>query len=133
MTVSEPDEPTEAIFCIGSNCGDREHNVLRGLEFLSGILTGYRHSAVYATPDCLGGQREYMNAVAIGYACLAPEELESLCKELEVACGRDSSARLAGDVPLDIDLVLFGRQILRQNDFKREFFQKGFRELITAI
>ncbi len=126
MTLSEE---TEAIFCIGSNCGDRELMVDLCLEWLSGILTDMRHSPIYLTPDCHGGARKYMNAVASGFTTLTPSELDRLCKQRELACGRDDAARAAGDVPLDIDLVVYGREILREKDFNSEFFIRGFRDM----
>lgn len=128
MRPSE-EEPTEATFCIGSNCGDREENVRKGLRWLGKILTGLRHSTIYATPDCHGGQREYLNAVAIGNTEIMPSELERLCKEFEFGCGRDAVARASGDVPLDVDLVVYANDVIRQKDYGCEFFLKGLRQL----
>lgn len=122
-------EPTEATFCIGSNCGNREANVGNALKWISGILKDGLHSPIYATPDCLGGQREYMNAVAIGKTKLLPDELERICKEYEISCGRDAAARASGDVAVDVDLVIYGNDILREKDYRCEFFMKGYRYL----
>ena len=120
---------TEAILCIGSNCGDRVTNVTAGLEWLSGILIDFRHSYVYATPDCHGGKREYMNAVARGLTDKTPFELEMACKDYEISCGRNSAARAVGDVPVDIDLVVYDGSVLRKRDYDSEFFKKGFLSL----
>lgn len=122
-------EPTEVIFCIGSNCGDRVGNVAKALSWLSGLLTSFRHSSIYATPDCHGGQREYMNAVGIGEAKHTALELDGLCKEYEISCGRDADARASGDVPVDVDLVVYDREVLRRKDYASEFFKEGYREL----
>lgn len=118
-------EGTLAIFCIGSNCGYRKKNVAASLDWLSKILTSFRHSPIYATPDCHGGPRKYLNAVAIGATLLSPKELTRLCKDREMACGRDSAAREAGDVPVDIDLVVYGEDILREKDYRSAFFIQG--------
>ncbi|MDE7408549.1 MAG: 2-amino-4-hydroxy-6-hydroxymethyldihydropteridine diphosphokinase [Muribaculaceae bacterium] len=126
-------EKTEVILCIGSNCGDRVDNVSAGLEWLSGILRDFRHSPIYATPDCHGGMREYMNAVASGRTDKTPSELERICKDYETACGRDSAARALGDVPVDIDIVVYGGAILRKRDYGSEFFQKGFLSLSASL
>lgn len=126
MTLSEG---MEVVFCIGSNCGDREVRVAAGIEWLSKAITEFRHSSIYATPDCHGGQRKYMNAVVAGSSDMHPYDLERLCKDYEIACGRDSIARVAGDVPVDIDLVVYGGKILREKDFSSEFFLKGYREI----
>lgn len=89
-----------------------------------------RNSPIYATPDCHGGQREYMNAVVAGTTFLAPEELERICKDYEIGSGRDSAARAAGNVPVDVDLVVYDGCVLRDKDFRCEFFLKGYRILL---
>lgn len=127
MTDQTTGASREALFCIGSNCGDRELNVASALDWLSGLIGEFRHSLIYATPDCHGGQREYMNAVALGTTELNPDELDCLCKEFELSKGRDAAARKAGDVPVDLDLVVYDGTILRKRDYDSEFFLKGFR------
>ncbi|MDE6637868.1 MAG: 2-amino-4-hydroxy-6-hydroxymethyldihydropteridine diphosphokinase [Muribaculaceae bacterium] len=114
------------VFSIGSNCGDRLSNVQIGINWLSSILNDFESSHIYATPDCHGGYREYMNAVVKGITNLTPEHIEKQCKEFEIANGRDCKARAAGDVPLDIDLVIYEDVILRPKDFSREFFKIGY-------
>ncbi|MDE6291507.1 MAG: 2-amino-4-hydroxy-6-hydroxymethyldihydropteridine diphosphokinase, partial [Muribaculaceae bacterium] len=83
----------------------------------------------YFTPDCHGGERKYMNAVILGRTSLTPDELESTCKEYEAACGRNAEARANGDVPVDVDLVVYDGCVLREKDFRCEFFLKGYRSL----
>ncbi|MDE7351208.1 MAG: 2-amino-4-hydroxy-6-hydroxymethyldihydropteridine diphosphokinase [Muribaculaceae bacterium] len=123
---------TQAIFCIGSNCGNREGNVRSAIEWLSGLLMDFRHSDVYSTPDFHGGQRVYMNCICLGLTDLSPANLNALCKDYEVRCGRDSVARSVGNVPVDIDLVVYDREILREKDFRCEFFKKGYRHLLES-
>lgn len=123
----------EVIFSIGSNCGDRLQNVKDGIEWLSHILTQFRVSPIYATPDCNGSQREYLNAVASGKTCLTPEAIDRLSKEYETNCGRDAAARACNNVPIDIDLVVYSSELLRPRDFAREFFQIGFRQISDNI
>lgn len=128
MTRQIPTE-VEIVLSLGSNCGDRHANVHAGIEWLSGMLFNFRVSHIYATPDCLGSQKEYMNAVAIGTTVLSPIEMDKLCKEYEVSNGRDAEARKSNLVPIDIDLVIYGHDILRPRDFARDFFQIGFKSL----
>lgn len=123
----------EALFCIGSNCGDRKGNVATALVWLSGRLSDFRHSSIYATPDCHGGQREYLNAVCSGYTALIPSEIETLCKEYEKSCGRNAAARAAGDVPIDVDLVVYDGEVLRRKDHGSEFFRKGYMEIFSTL
>lgn len=122
----------EALFCIGSNCGDRQRNVDSALSWLARMLGDFRHSSVYASPDCHGGHRVYMNSVAVGTTALDPKELDRLCKEFELSLGRDAAARAAGDVPVDVDIVVYDGVILRRKDYGCGFFRKGFKELALS-
>lgn len=129
-TIEHEGSPShEVILSIGSNCGDRQENVRNGLKWLSGMLSKFRCSLIYATPDCHGGPRKYMNAVAIGLTPLSAQEIEGLCKQFEIGCGRNDFARAVGDVPMDIDLVIYNEEIIREKDFRSEFFIKGYEEL----
>lgn len=119
----------EAILCIGSNCGDRNKSVEAALKWLSGILKDFRRSHIYATPDCHGGQREYMNAVCVGKTSLPASMLDALCKEYEFKHGRDSVARAVGDVPVDVDVVVYGEHLLRERDYDSDFFRIGYRSM----
>ena len=73
-----------------------------------------------------GGFREYINAVLSGYTLLTPLELDTKCKQFELEHGRTLEARKAGNVAIDIDLVIYGNDILRPKDFAREFFKIGY-------
>ncbi|MBD5289408.1 MAG: hypothetical protein HDS26_01835 [Bacteroides sp.] len=114
---------------IGSNCHGRRHNVQRALNRLETLLSAVSSSSVYETPDLYGGPALYMNAVVKCRCALTTSELESLAKRMEIEFGRDEKARLNGEVPLDIDVVICDGNILRLRDFEAEFFQIGYREL----
>lgn len=121
---------SEVIVCVGSNCGDRKANVADAIEWLRERLQDYRHSPIYATPDCHGGHRVYMNAVCIGKTHMEAAELDTLCKSFELSHGRDATARTEGDVPVDVDVVVYDGNVLRERDFRSEFFRIGYREII---
>ncbi|MDE6481191.1 MAG: 2-amino-4-hydroxy-6-hydroxymethyldihydropteridine diphosphokinase [Muribaculaceae bacterium] len=124
--IASTTKDVEAIFSIGSNWGNRHASVSEGLKWLSNVLSDFRCSSIYATPDCHGGIKEYLNAVVYGKTSLSKKELEILCKKYEAECGRDEEMRDAGKVPVDIDLVIYDGDILRHNDYKREFFKIGY-------
>ena len=119
----------EVIFSIGSNCGDREANVREGIDWLKGILLDPSSSGIYATPDCHGGQREYINAVVKGMSTQSIDEMESRCKTFELEHGRTPEARAAGNVPVDIDIVVFDGNTVRTKDFASSFFRIGYDSL----
>ena len=119
------------VFGLGSNCGDRVEQVSRAIAWLSGILSDMSVSDIYETPAYGHAGAPYMNAVVIGRYMGEDEyeNLEQLCKEYERINGRDAEARKNNRVPIDIDIVMKGCRIIREADFSRSFFQKGYRQI----
>lgn len=116
----------EVVLSVGSNHGDRAREVESGIEWLKGVLTDCVSSTIYPSPDCLGGQKEYMNAVVRGKTRISPERLETMCKEYETAHGRTPEIREKGYVPIDIDIVILDGVIIRERDVRQRFFQVGY-------
>ena len=117
------------ILSVGSNHGDKSLNVVNACDWLSGIISEFRMSSIYSSPAYGGGEEDYYNAVTEGTFIGKIEDLEKLCKNYETDHGRNHEARLRGEVPIDIDIVIADGKILRQRDFEREFFQRGYRQL----
>jgi 2-amino-4-hydroxy-6-hydroxymethyldihydropteridine diphosphokinase len=97
---------------LGSNLGDREGTIERGVRALAerGFETT-RMSSLYLTRPVGGPDQDwFVNAVAKGRTTLAPEELITACLEVERALGR---VRTVPNAPrtLDIDLLLYGSEV----------------------
>ena len=129
--MTPEDSLHEVVFSVGSNCGDRPSNVANGIKWLQTFISELKTSSIYATPDYHGSGREYYNAVVCGKTSLNPEEIDELCKIHEKECGRTEEARAAGDVPLDIDTVIYNHQILRPKDYSRNFFRIGHDQVMA--
>jgi len=94
---------------LGSNVGDREGNLGRGLSLLAGRgFSVTALSSLYET-EPVGGppQGPFLNQVARGETSLTPEELLSACLRTESDLGRARDVRF-GPRTLDVDLLLFG-------------------------
>lgn len=114
---------------IGSNTPDGAALVDAACGWLATTFAAVRYSESYLTPGvgarCAG--MTYRNAVATARTQLSADEVTRLLKDYESAHGRDRSVP---DVPIDLDLVIYGDEVLRPGDFGRMYFQKGYRELI---
>lgn len=119
----------KCVVSIGSNAVDAASAVDAALKFLQSILSGMSKSDIYSTPALGNGHGVYFNAVACGDSDRNADELNRLFKEYERLHGRDERARHSGIVPVDLDLVVFGTQILRQSDFDRDYFRIGYSQL----
>lgn len=107
-------EPTTAYIGLGSNLGDRERLIRQALEVLGsdGSVEVTRVSDIQETAP-LGqmDQPNYLNGVAEIRTALEPRELLRKLKATEAALGRRPASNWQAR-PIDLDLLLFGQEIL---------------------
>ncbi|HET6385359.1 MAG TPA: 2-amino-4-hydroxy-6-hydroxymethyldihydropteridine diphosphokinase [Armatimonadota bacterium] len=105
---------------LGSNLGDREAEIRRGLERLEamGAVRVIAVSSLYETePVGWTGGPWYLNGVARAISRLGPEALLTALKDVERQAGRMPGARNAPR-PLDLDLLIYENQTIRSNDLE---------------
>jgi 2-amino-4-hydroxy-6-hydroxymethyldihydropteridine diphosphokinase len=108
--------PPPAVFvALGTNLGDRERNLARGVRGLAerGLRITAR-SSVYET-DPVGGpaQGAYLNAVVQAETALDAEGVLASCLGVEREAGRMRGAPNAPRT-LDLDLLLYGALVVRK-------------------
>ena len=116
---------------VGSNCGYAD--VRKAVTWLAARLSDFKVSTLYETPAVKAGRGTYVNAVAEGHSPLNPESLNERLKEYERQCGRDENCRRLGIVPVDIDIVICDGHVLREWDYRQNFFRIGFSELAGSM
>lgn len=121
-----------AVISAGSNTTDREFRVQQAIEFLLSNLTHASASSVYESPAHNGKDAPYFNAVVVGVTDLSLDDFKAKLKQYEADSGRDEITRIEGIVPIDLDIVMWDGRIIRENDFERPYFNRGYRELLTA-
>lgn len=97
---------------LGTNLGDREANLRRGLELLiervkpAMILAG----GVYETApvDCAPGTQAFLNSVIEIKAACTPQELQAHLQAIEQAMGRPAVRERNSPRSLDLDLLYAG-------------------------
>lgn len=102
---------------LGSNVGDREENLGRGLRLLqSRRFEISMASSVYET-EPVGGppQGPFLNMVVRGTTPLAPEDLLARCLETERDLGRVRAERF-GPRTLDVDILMYGDRVVDTPD-----------------
>jgi len=104
--------PPSVFLGLGSNVGDREGNLGRGVRLLG--ERGFRvtaSSSLYET-EPVGGplQGPFLNLVVRGQTSLAPEALLAACLGTEDDLGRVRDVRF-GPRTLDVDLLLYGQLV----------------------
>jgi 2-amino-4-hydroxy-6-hydroxymethyldihydropteridine diphosphokinase len=104
---------------LGSNLGNREHQLMSALEALGRIDAAavLRHSSLYESAPVGPPQPRYLNAV-VEMACeLAPRRLLGILKQIEMDLGREKSARWAAR-PIDLDILLWGERLVAHADLQ---------------
>ncbi len=97
---------------LGSNLGDRQHNLIKAIELLAQQMRVEQMSSLYETePVGYSEQARFLNAVCQVTTSLTPEELLSLVKEIEAALGRVPSFPNAPR-PIDIDILFYANQVI---------------------
>lgn len=119
----------DVVICLGSNTTDRHSRLRRALSWLATSIKLDCSSSIYDTPPYSGVGGEYSNAVVKGSSALGFEELESLCKSYEVMEGRDTDCRLAGIVPIDVDIVIYDGEAMRPGELSRYYFTQGYNQI----
>ncbi len=104
-------EPVRVYLGLRSNLGNRQDNLDRALDLLSQRLRIGQVSSVYDTePEGDASQPRFLNMVCEVYTRLAPAELLSLAKGIELKLGR-ALGKSNAPRPIDIDILFYGDRV----------------------
>ena len=115
-------EPVPVLIGMGGNLGDVRTAFDRARMLLSSDIIHARMSPVYRTRPCYDKPGavvpsepvpDYLNAVMHGYTWWPPHDFMTRLLEVEKALGRVRPAPECAPRPIDLDLLLYGEQIIR--------------------
>ncbi len=118
---------------VGSNADKKEAQVADALTFLNSQLRNMASSSVYVTEALNGRDACYCNAVVTGATTLSADDLNVVLKRYERSCGRTADCKTRGTVPIDLDIVVFGDEVIRPDDIARDYFRRGYLELLNTM
>lgn len=125
---------------IGSNLGNRRHNIKAAINLLQEIsnLKVKKVSRLYET-NPIGGspQRKFLNGAIKIETDLTPPNLLKRLKIIEKSLGRKKTAQ-NGPRTIDLDILLYGSKIIKTKNleiphprmWQREFVLKPLREIM---
>lgn len=106
--------------------------LLESFVWLKKYIHNIRTSRIYSTRPISGIGENYLNAVLIGETELSIEDLNFQLKQYEKESGRTPESKIKSQIPIDLDIVVYGNQIIRDKDFLQEFFQIGYQQIINT-
>ncbi len=111
------------VLALGSNLGDRQANLSRGLALLGGVMDIKECSCIYESGPILpetvsaGDGLDYYNCVLFGETELDPRELLEYCNRTEnEITGQQRQKGLNLPRFLDIDIISYGDEVINQDD-----------------
>jgi 2-amino-4-hydroxy-6-hydroxymethyldihydropteridine diphosphokinase len=109
---------TEVIIGLGSNVGDRESNILKGVELLDReeATRLLALSPAYETTPVGPSKDPFLNAAALLVTGMSAETLLGKLKKIEKACGRQPADAWGMPRTLDMDILLFGNEVIAKEE-----------------
>ena len=117
------------VISIGSNSRDRQWQVEHAIEWLNKHLSSTKTSSIYNSEADNHRDPDYLNAVMAGECKLDFEKISKKVKEYETVCGRTPASKLTGNIPMDLDIMIWNGEIVRPIDFEKAYFQQGWNEI----
>jgi 2-amino-4-hydroxy-6-hydroxymethyldihydropteridine diphosphokinase len=105
---------------LGSNLGDSRSIIINAIKVLEKFIVDLRRASFYETdPLYVTDQGRFINTAVSGFFDGSPQELLKRINKVEELFGRDRSIeRRWGERFLDIDILLFGDQIIKHADLE---------------
>ncbi|MCH5328504.1 MAG: 2-amino-4-hydroxy-6-hydroxymethyldihydropteridine diphosphokinase [Coprobacter sp.] len=119
---------------LGSNVGNALALLEACCKDIASIAVSARFSACYETA-AVGTvpAPDYCNCVGIVETDWDYDRLYRCFKEMEKAAGRTPESKHRGEVPLDIDIVVWNDEVKRPRDMEQEYMQIGLNRLKENI
>jgi dihydroneopterin aldolase len=104
---------TPALIGLASNesAADNLHKAIGTMARIGRVV---KISTVYETPVTEG--KPYRNAVARVDSCLPAAEIRRRLKKIEIELGRTPESKQLGRIPIDLDLLMLGEQVIAAGD-----------------
>lgn len=119
----------KVVIGIGSNVESRDANVADAIAWLKSVLDSVTASTVYPTQPEGSARYPYANAVVAGMTDRSQSEITAMLKAYEAGLGRTPELKALDIVPVDLDLVVYGCDVLRPGDFEARYFTIGYNQI----
>ena len=86
-------------------------------------------SEVYNTQATNGIDADYLNMVVIADCNDELDIILEKFKNYEAISGRTLQSKIIGVIPIDLDIVIWNNNIIREKDFNQKYFQIGWHQL----
>lgn len=118
------------IICLGTNYERNKY-----LQSAHNYLESEFSDIVYANaeetqPYHFKSGALFTNQVAMFHTTLSQDSVKEKLKSIEAICGRKQEDKAKEIVRIDIDMIIFNDHVVKRNDYKLEYVQRGIGQLM---
>ncbi|MCU6769380.1 2-amino-4-hydroxy-6-hydroxymethyldihydropteridine diphosphokinase [Barnesiella propionica] len=117
------------IISIASNTPDKQDIMTNCINTLCREYPGILFSSCYNSRALNPIHPDYLNAVAIFKTKNDYEAVYSHLKIMETEAGRTPESKKTNQIPLDLDIIIWNKEVKKPRDLSYEFVLKGIEEL----
>lgn len=121
------------VLSLGSNSSDKEQQMTNAVKQMKHLFKSVAISDFYEVPAINGKDAPYLNSVMVVSTAMAIDEMNLLLKRWEIECGRTLESKQKGVVPIDLDIVMWNREVIRPVDYSRSYVSKGIAQLLAEL
>lgn len=114
---------------IGTN-SDANFNMKQAINYLLSYFPNIKFTNWIETqPFGIGFNTPFLNSLAYFETEKSKDEVQLQVKSIEKKMGRKPSHKTEGRIIIDIDLIKWDNEILKPDDFKRDYMQQLLQEI----
>ena len=125
--------PHEVVIGLGSNI-DPEANLEQAvLELKSRFKVSKRSQWTRTKPIGIQDQPDFYNGALLMETELEQLSLKKELKRIEDILGRDRSLPKFGPRTIDLDILIWNKEVVDEDYYERDFLRKGVEEIIPGL
>ena len=125
--------PHEVVIGLGSNI-DPEANLEQAvLELKSRFKVSKRSQWTRTKPIGIQDQPDFYNGALLMETELEQQSLKKELKRIEDILGRDRSLPKFGPRTIDLDILIWNKEVVDEDCYERDFLRKGVDEIIPDL
>lgn len=115
------------LLCMGSNLDARLH-LKNAEDSLRHLFPEIEWGEIVETePEKIENPQLFLNRAVRFRTSMTMAEVRNVLKQIEQTNGRTPDSKKEGRIPLDIDLLSYDQQILKPEDWQKEYVRQAFR------
>lgn len=116
------------LLALGSNT-EAENNITQAQNMIKGLWDNCIFSSVIRTKPIGIQSPDFINMIVCGWTTNSYEEIKKQIKQIESHLHSTKEERKKGVVRMDIDLLQYGTNLYKENDWERAYIQQLVEEV----